>query len=106
MESEITGFNGRETGLFIPYWLAYLFSDGLKQGKQGKACFGHPMNTPFYLRSLKCEKRLLFWDSHHIVAFDTNNNKWEGGAADEDMDNKKNLCRNHKFSTMSLWYCR
>jgi hypothetical protein len=32
-------FKGRKTGLFIPYWMADHFSDGLKQGKQGKACF-------------------------------------------------------------------
>jgi len=39
LESEITDFYGKKTGLFIPYWMADLSSDGLEQGKQGKACF-------------------------------------------------------------------
>ena len=41
LESEITRFAGRKTGLIIPYWLADRCSDGLEQGKNGKkACFG------------------------------------------------------------------
>jgi len=38
-EFQTVPFKGRKTGLFIPYWMADLFSNGLKQGKQGKACF-------------------------------------------------------------------
>ena len=48
LESEIADFNGRKTGLFIPFWLADLFSDRLRQREQGKACFGYHMNTPFF----------------------------------------------------------
>ena len=40
LESEITSFAGRKTGLIIPFWLADRRSDGLEQGENGKkACF-------------------------------------------------------------------
>jgi hypothetical protein len=35
-EPRITDFNGRKTGLFIPFWLANLFPDGLEDGETGK----------------------------------------------------------------------
>jgi hypothetical protein len=34
-ESEITGFTGRKTGLFIPFWLAKLWLDGLGVARWG-----------------------------------------------------------------------
>jgi hypothetical protein len=33
MKSENTDISGKKTGLFIPVWMADLFSDGLKRGK-------------------------------------------------------------------------
>jgi hypothetical protein len=41
LESEITSFAGRKTGLIIPFWLADRRSDGLELGGRGKKdCFG------------------------------------------------------------------
>jgi hypothetical protein len=39
VESGITDFNGRKTGLFIPFWLADRFSDGLEVVEWGKKEF-------------------------------------------------------------------
>jgi len=33
LESEITDFAGRKTGLFIPFWMADRLPDGLEQGE-------------------------------------------------------------------------
>jgi len=40
LESEITRFAGRKTGLIIPFWLADRRSDGLEKAENGKkGCF-------------------------------------------------------------------
>jgi len=36
LESEITNFSGRKTGLIITYWLANLFPDGVKYAEMEK----------------------------------------------------------------------
>ncbi len=39
LECEITSIAGRKTGLFIPFWLADLLSDGLGDGERKEGLF-------------------------------------------------------------------